>query len=691
MKKYLILLILLFSTSAWSATYYIDYVGGADTNNGTTTGTPFKHCPGDNLAANTALATTLAGDDIIIFKGGVAYNNGGGKIDLDWSGTSGHLITYDGNSAGTWGTGKAIIEGAGASGGVGVDEEAGFYASVSRNYITIQNFEIRGMGGGAVNTSCSDLHQIDGYGVFFSGGGTYITVKDCYIHDIGDWENKAYAHQGYMEGMAVYFAGTSGHITVDNVEVSEIGRGAVYFVSSGTTPLVTNIEVKNCTIHKDVRWGIYFGANTNSTTFQDINIHNNAIHNIGDGTTWLGCSGAYLHNDGVMLTPNSYAGHTLGTAAHPVRIHSNNFYNSITTSYGTADIFMTAWGGTTYIYNNIFNNPRSVDATIYAQGMSADSPADYHIMNNSFYGNRVYIMIRDLGGVSFSGRTAVDVVDNVFYYDGTGAALAVTAYGIPMSYFTSINNNIFYTKRTDGLIGGSTEAGVKVYKTVATLNALDNADGNVSGNPLYTNTSYGIGTNSASNVLSLQGSSPAINIGTDLSSYFTTDYLGEARPTGASTWDAGAYEYGPSGASPPVFDSITATPANGTIYYSQPITLSANFSENVDSTDHIIFTLNDNKGTTCETATNIANALGITCTVYVTKGQSATNLSATMSVKGTGKIYPTGTTSNEMVNFTPTANLPTGINIVTATVGGDNVLGSGGKHSLGAGARHYPN
>jgi len=192
-----------------------------------------------------------------------------------------------------------------------------------------------------------------------------------------------------------------------------------------------------------------------------------------------------------------------------------------------------------YIYNNVFKNPRASNGVIYGQGMSGDSPADYHIYNNSFYGNRGFVVMRDLGGVSFAGRTALNVSNNVFYSSTTGAALALAAMGIPMSYYTGINNNIFYTLRTDGKIASSYESGVTTYKTVATLNALDNAESNIGTNPQFTDISYGLGANSSLNDLSLSANSPGLNKGTDLSAYFTADYLGNTRQT---PWDIGAYQ-----------------------------------------------------------------------------------------------------------------------------------------------------
>jgi len=90
----------------FSAVYYIDFSSGSDSNNGTTTSTPWKHCPGDSNASGLAAATKLMGGDTVNFKGGVKYKGG---INLLNSGTSSSRIIYSGNNG--WGTGKAIIDG----------------------------------------------------------------------------------------------------------------------------------------------------------------------------------------------------------------------------------------------------------------------------------------------------------------------------------------------------------------------------------------------------------------------------------------------------------------------------------------------------------------------------------------------------------------------------------------------------
>jgi len=88
--------------------YYVDFDGGNDANDGTTPATAWKHCPGDPNATGAPAAVTLVGGCKIVFKGGVVYR---GTITCNFSGSPGLPILYDGNTAGTFGTGMAILDG----------------------------------------------------------------------------------------------------------------------------------------------------------------------------------------------------------------------------------------------------------------------------------------------------------------------------------------------------------------------------------------------------------------------------------------------------------------------------------------------------------------------------------------------------------------------------------------------------
>ena len=99
---------LLSAAPATAATWYVDYDAGSDTADGRSSATPFRHCPGDPAATAVARATIPAPGDTILFKGGVHYR---GNVVVPSSGAAGNPILYDGNTAGTFGTGRAIIDG----------------------------------------------------------------------------------------------------------------------------------------------------------------------------------------------------------------------------------------------------------------------------------------------------------------------------------------------------------------------------------------------------------------------------------------------------------------------------------------------------------------------------------------------------------------------------------------------------
>ncbi len=88
--------------------YYVDFDGGRDDNDGRTGDSAFKYCPGDTEAVGRAGSVELSPGDKVVFRGGVHYRS---TVTVALSGAEGRPIVYDGNTDGTFGEGRAIIEG----------------------------------------------------------------------------------------------------------------------------------------------------------------------------------------------------------------------------------------------------------------------------------------------------------------------------------------------------------------------------------------------------------------------------------------------------------------------------------------------------------------------------------------------------------------------------------------------------
>ena len=93
---------------ATAATYYVDFDGGSDAGAGTSARAAWKHAPGDPAGEAAAKAVRLDPGDTVLFKGGVVYR---GSVKVAWSGAEGKPIIFDGNTAGTFGEGRAIVDG----------------------------------------------------------------------------------------------------------------------------------------------------------------------------------------------------------------------------------------------------------------------------------------------------------------------------------------------------------------------------------------------------------------------------------------------------------------------------------------------------------------------------------------------------------------------------------------------------
>ena len=91
-----------------AATYYIDYAGGDNNADGLSARTAWKHAPGDASATGKPASAALVAGDTVLFKGGVTYF---GSLNVKASGTADKPVIYDGNTAGSFGSGRAILDG----------------------------------------------------------------------------------------------------------------------------------------------------------------------------------------------------------------------------------------------------------------------------------------------------------------------------------------------------------------------------------------------------------------------------------------------------------------------------------------------------------------------------------------------------------------------------------------------------
>ena len=107
-RLHLLCLLAGLASPLYSATYYIDHLDGDDRADGLTPRSAWKHAPGDKAATGNPSAASLAPGDTVLFKGGVAYL---GSLTIAVSGQPGNPITYDGNSEGSFGVGRAILDG----------------------------------------------------------------------------------------------------------------------------------------------------------------------------------------------------------------------------------------------------------------------------------------------------------------------------------------------------------------------------------------------------------------------------------------------------------------------------------------------------------------------------------------------------------------------------------------------------
>jgi hypothetical protein len=368
---------IILSSVAYSAIYYIDYNSGSDTNNGTSTSTPWKYAPGMSGWSGKA---SLANGDKIVLKGGATWKFTSTKADLWIIPISGITIQGGQRLNTPWGTGYPVLDATGTTS----NQRVGFYINGKSN-ITIDGIKM----------SNTEYSPSGGSGIFFRGVIRNLEVKSCYLDHTGDQSFRGSPSKG------------SSHILIHDNITSNVGRLFIAVEDSGN---VDDIQIYNNTFLGVGSWpggivggvhgdGIMIGSacTADNTCLTNLSIHHNKFY--GDwasGATALiflqngrGSGSKQYGGNHVEIYDNQLAIDTDGVISpgylgiwslwNDVKIYNNTFGGYHTGSHPVSSCIFIAHASTAIdIKNNIFSGCTNSAITNGAPANYAEITADYN-------------------------------------------------------------------------------------------------------------------------------------------------------------------------------------------------------------------------------------------------------------------------------------------------------------------------
>lgn len=472
--------------TAFSTTYFIDYENGADTNEGTTTLSPWKHCPG--MVGFAGSHAHKAGDTFI-FKGGVTWPsttlplkiaNSGASISCNLTNETSTCDKYTVDHA--WHTGSSWSRPTFDGG----HTKSGIYGARGKaQYIIIDNIKI-------VNLRTCNKTTCDSVAAVLLVEPHYAEVKNMYI-DAGsklgiqladsstDDKSTILIHDNYIVNCfkQLFFDG-SGHKGRRKGKINNLQIYNNHF--AGNNVLAGGGSHSNV-IH------IFGGVTTAPFPFTNMKIYNNLI------------DGAYPYG----FTAFIY----IERAADGVDIYNNvlNFDNTNNVTCGTTHYCngIEFWSG---------NNVRVYNNTVSSIGTNKGGNTGIH-----------------WGYVHVTAPSNVTVKGNIF----NNLAVGIGCHKVVNCI---VDFNLAYP-RSGGYYGEN-----QTGKKRSTFSAWQSDGYDVHGlsdNPLFVNSSK------PPYDLNILPSSPAIKafpIKHAPTDTFTTDVRGKSRMEGSS-WDIGAFQRSP--------------------------------------------------------------------------------------------------------------------------------------------------
>ena len=358
-------------------TYYVDFDSGADTNNGTSTSTPWKRAPGMTGATNTAAATTLQPGESIAFKGGVTWT-----AWYPWAlddGDSGGDVTYTVDE--TWYTGGSftppVFDGEEDEPG-----SAGLVTASGVGYITLNGLKF-------IDTGTTGV----------GNDSRTIVLTNC--HDI-TISNSVFADNTWFSIYMVFTsAGSYSNFTLDGNDFSATTAG-LWFASAAANINMHNLTISNNDyhdfasqigddVHGDGALHYFSVAQNDATQYLDgLMIYNNRFY--GDFRRTFGASGAMT---AFVFCEGSVSGY----------IFNNDFsYDPAQASMFDGLLILSTGGNTrdsvVGIYNNSFAaiGTNAMSAAINLEGMTSGDAITFK--NNIIYAPQYAINLEGSGSVT---------------------------------------------------------------------------------------------------------------------------------------------------------------------------------------------------------------------------------------------------------------------------------------------------
>jgi hypothetical protein len=374
-----------------SATYYIDFSSGNDSNAGTSKAAPWQHAPG--MTGYTHSGYSHSAGDQFILKGGVTWDNTIAPWNYSYSGVSGSPD----------------------------------YIGVDRTWFAGASWTPPIINGGSMNPIPSNL-LFD----FIKFTGSNITLDGWEVTNIGV--------PGTNQGnYAILFSGSQG-ITVENMVLPVESRVALLFIEVGGTT-VSGFSIHNNDI-SECSWGVGIGVSTSNTVVNGVSIYDNAIHDFHDQMA------DSAHGDGIMLYGPSASGSDASFYVNQPVVYGNSFYGdfsaSDTTNTGMNGLITLTYNvnGPMLVYDNwvaVSNSAGGESASagasfVVGSQISGIPDTEIDIYNNSVSADTAFQGLFGGYGVPLKFENNILLGGKAGYYIGSTAAL---------SAFTSDYNDFY--------------------------------------------------------------------------------------------------------------------------------------------------------------------------------------------------------------------------------------------------------